>query len=245
MIGIDGRPGGNDAIALAKLLAAPHAQLTLAQVYGAGLMPGKGAAMLLEREREQSQRLLGRVRSAAALDAQLVSIANRSVARGLQQLAARTPADLIVVGRGHHGLLGRALDSDDASDSLGGAPCAVAIAPSGYAGRAATPVRLGVGYDGSAEGDRAIALMREVAASSAGSTMRALVAAGHAPADGAGIELETVHGDPAQALEQFSERLDLLIIGSRAGGPIGRLSRNGAAAHLARYARCPLIVASR
>lgn len=260
LIGIDGRHGGHDAIALAKLLASPQAQLTLAHVYGAGLMPGRGAALLLQSEREQSERLLARERAAAAPDAQLVSIANRSVAHGLQQLAggkrgappadprqaaAGRRADLIVVGRGHHGPLGRALDSDDASDSLSGAPCAVAIAPSGYADRAATLSRLGVGYDGSAESDRAIALMRALAATRAGSTMRALVAGARDPAVLDGIELETMRADPAQALERFSEQLDLLIIGARAGGPIGRLFRDGPAGHLARCAHCPLIVTGR
>jgi hypothetical protein len=35
-VGVDGRQGGRDAIALAGRLASPHATITLANVYGAG-----------------------------------------------------------------------------------------------------------------------------------------------------------------------------------------------------------------
>jgi hypothetical protein len=58
LIAVDGRQGGHDAIALAKQLAGEQARLALAHVYGAGLMPGRGAALLLASEREETQRLL-------------------------------------------------------------------------------------------------------------------------------------------------------------------------------------------
>ncbi len=198
--------------------------------------------MLLAAEREQSERVLAHERAETGLEAELSVIADRLVARGLQKLAARSGADLIVVGRGHHGLLGRALDSDDAAESLGGAPCSVAIAPAGYASRPASLVRFGAGYDGSPGSERAITLMREIAARRPGSTMRAL-AAGRRPLIARdGIELETVRTDAAPALERFSEELDLLIVGSRTSSALARLFVNRTASHLARYSRCPLIV---
>jgi hypothetical protein len=46
VIGVDGRSGGRDAIALAKRLAAPDARVTLAHVYGSEGMLGRGAGSL-------------------------------------------------------------------------------------------------------------------------------------------------------------------------------------------------------
>jgi hypothetical protein len=41
LVGVDGRPGGRDALVLARQLAAPAARLTLANIYGeAGWPPG-------------------------------------------------------------------------------------------------------------------------------------------------------------------------------------------------------------
>jgi hypothetical protein len=113
---------------------------------------------------------------------------------------------------------------------------------------------VGVGYNGSAENRRALALMRDFASAHSGVTMRALTSTGPTPAAQApappapaeldGIEIDAVHDDLAHALERFSEQLDLLIIGSRKSEPRGHLLHSGAAAHLARCAQCPLIVTS-
>ena len=115
LIGVDGRHGGHDAIALARQLASEHARFTLAHVYGAGLMPGDAAALLLATERQQTCALLAREREQAGLDAQLIPCAERSIARGLRQITISQGNDLLVVGRGHHGILGRAFRIDDTS----------------------------------------------------------------------------------------------------------------------------------
>jgi hypothetical protein len=44
LVGVDGRQGGRDAIALARQLAPPQASMTLAHVYGSDWMLGRGAA---------------------------------------------------------------------------------------------------------------------------------------------------------------------------------------------------------
>jgi|ERR1019366_10823383 hypothetical protein len=43
VVGVDGRQGGRDAIALARQLAAPDAAITLAHVYGGGSLASKTA----------------------------------------------------------------------------------------------------------------------------------------------------------------------------------------------------------
>ena len=176
LIGVDGRYGGHDAIALAEQLADENARLTLAHVYGAGLMPGRGAALLLAGEREETRLLLEHEREEAHLNAELLPAADRSVGRGLRQLASGRDSDLLVVGRAHHGLFGRAFHTDDTSGALNGAPCAVAIAPAGLAEREAPILRIGVGYDGSPESEAAIAVASELADRLAGATVRAIAA---------------------------------------------------------------------
>jgi hypothetical protein len=44
LVGVDGRQGGRDAIALARRLCAPEARIALAHVDGSDLMLGRGAA---------------------------------------------------------------------------------------------------------------------------------------------------------------------------------------------------------
>jgi nucleotide-binding universal stress UspA family protein len=155
LIGIDGQQGGRDEIVLAKQLAAPDAAITLAHIYGAGLMPGRGAALVLSAELEESTRLLERERDAASLDARLVPDAEHLVVRGLHQLAEQQAADVLVIGSCRRGLLGRVLLGNDTISGLTGAPCAVAIAPSGYVATAHRLSTIGVGCDGSQESGQA------------------------------------------------------------------------------------------
>jgi nucleotide-binding universal stress UspA family protein len=108
-------------------------------------------------------------REAIALARQLVSETGRLVfanvyrgalaGRGLHQLAADEHADLLVVGSSHRSAVGRLLLGDDTQAALNGAPCAVAIAPRGYALGGGAWTTIGVGDDGSAEA----ALAREAA----------------------------------------------------------------------------------
>jgi nucleotide-binding universal stress UspA family protein len=251
LIGVDGHEGGHDAIALAGQLSLGQADLALAHVYGAGLMPGRGAALLLASEREQSLELLERERAGASLQAELLLCAEHSVGRGLRQLATSHGSDLLVVGRSHHGLFGRAFHSDDTSAALNGTPCPISVAPPGFAEHAAPLLRIGVGYDGSPESREAIATARALAARQIGATVRALaVETRGRPAPtlrGADeeVKLETVPGPPAKALEQFGYELDLLVVGSRSNGPVGRMFNGSTSSHLARNATCALLVLPR
>lgn len=185
LVGVDGRQGGRDAVALARLLVAPAGHVTLANVYngvvppaGAWVEAEKSAAVMAEGvgrpgapdvapidtvECAESEELLERERGATAVDAELVSAGPDAPGRGLHQLVEQRGNDLLVVGSCHRGVLGRVLLGNDTRASLNGAPCAVAIAPLAFEGR---PFRaIGVGYDGSPESDAALAVARELAAS--------------------------------------------------------------------------------
>jgi nucleotide-binding universal stress UspA family protein len=60
-----------------------------------------------------------------------------------------------------------------------------------------------------------------------------------------GVDPDAAYGDPAQELALYSASLDLLVIGSRGYGPLGRVVHGSTALELSRSARCPLLVLTR
>jgi len=264
LIGVDERPGGRDAIALAKHLVADGGELVLAYVHYGDLHPTRGASPAFAvAEGERSRELLASVRAAEGIEASLVWTGSPSVGRGLHELAERQGADLVVVGSSGRGLLGRVAVGDHTRDALNGAPCAVAVAPAGYAQRPSTMQKIGVGYDGSPESKHALAVARELAAGLGGKVsafeavtlpldagnvgaLDQLVAnAGNAIAELGDVEAHAAYGDPAEELALFGASVDLLIVGSRGYGPIGRLVHGSTSQHLVRSARCPILVLPR
>ena len=137
LVGVDGRPNGRDAIALASQLIDPSGKLTLAHVHSGELRVSHAISPeVVRRERESSKKLLEDQRAGANVDAELISIVSGTPGRGLHQQAEDQDADLLVVGSCSHGAFGRAMLGDDTRAALNGAPCAVAIASRGYAERA-------------------------------------------------------------------------------------------------------------
>jgi nucleotide-binding universal stress UspA family protein len=270
IVGVDGRQGGRDAIALAKHLTTPGAHVTCVHVYGGNVLSRSGAALVPAGGREKSEQLLAKERADASIDTEIVACAAPSVGRGLHEFAERRESDLLVVGSCHRGMLGRVLLGDDTSAAINGAPCAVAIAPAGYTAETASLSRIGVGYDGSSESEQALDSARELAARN-GSTITALAVISlqsipygepipdnwpevakqlvseerrrlHGFAD---IDGDATYGEPSDELAAFSEDVDLLIVGSRSYGPIGRLFNGSTSNYLAKHARCPLLVLPR
>ncbi|MFZ1154693.1 MAG: universal stress protein [Solirubrobacteraceae bacterium] len=171
LVGVDGRPNGRDAIALASRLTDPNGKLTLAHVHSGPLHPSHAITPgLLEEEREASHKLLERERTATDVTAELVSLVSGSPGRGLHEQAEEQGADLLVVGSCSHGAFGRAMLGDDTRGALNGAPCAVAIAPLGYvehpvgAGSGDSIKKVGVAYNSSPESETALAMARTLAA---------------------------------------------------------------------------------
>jgi nucleotide-binding universal stress UspA family protein len=274
LVGVDDGEGGRDAIALARLLAAPGRKLTLGQVYqGDTEMSRAWSPGYEDKQHKRIRELLEKRRTEGGVEAELRWYGSSSVGRGLHELAELTGADLLVIGSSRRGLLGRILIGDDTSAALNGAPCAVAIAPAGYCRETVAMREVGVGYDGSPESKAALALARIVAtehstrlsafhalsnpaylylgyldtAAPAGaeSIKREVDEARERIAGLGGVEPHAAYGDPVEELTLYSASLDLLVVGSRSYGPLGRLVYGGVAQRLARTARCPLLVLTR
>jgi nucleotide-binding universal stress UspA family protein len=263
LVGVDGRSGGRDAVALATRLTARAGKLTLAHVYpyhGDPPVRGydEGEAAQITRARLLLQAASGHGR----VDAQLRWTGAKSPARGLHQIADTINADLLVVGSTRRGPLGRVLLGDDTRDALDGTPCALAIAPAGYAHQAPAIRRVGVGYDGSAESERALIAARALAAEldaelaaldvvvfplGGDSTMIADLVdqARRRVASLGDLEPHATAGLAAEQLAVWSGSLDLLVVGSHGFGPIGRLVHGSTSRELTRHAQCPLLVLTR
>ncbi len=268
LVGVDGRSGGHDAVALARRLVDSPRRLTLVHVHeettGIVVHDFDAAA------RDEAQWLLEGERESAGPEAKSVSIAAPSVGAGLHRLAEQDAADLLIVGTSRHGLVGRVLLGDDTRASLDGAPCPVGIAPAGYADISRPIALIGVGYDGSPESDAALALARTLAADSdvkirALSIVPALSAAYASPpttylntridtlmseararlSELDGVEGRVAYGLPVEELTAFGEEVNLLLVGSRRYGPARHLMLGSTSKHLTRSARCPLLVLPR
>jgi nucleotide-binding universal stress UspA family protein len=271
IVGVDERPGGSDAIAIAKRLAGRDSEVTLAYVYSGDVRTWRGSSAAYDAaERERGAELLAKARDEASIDAQLRCTGAPSAGRGLHMLAEVTGADLLVVGSSHRGLLGRVLLGDDTRAALNGAPCAVAIAPAGYAQDPGVMREIGVAYNASPESEHALEVARKLAAHH-GAKLSAFEAvslpAGYVFAGAAvplgeiipglvkgarervaaldGVSPHAAYGNPAEELAVYSASLDLLVVGSRGYGPVGRLVHGSTSQQLARSARCPLLVLTR
>jgi nucleotide-binding universal stress UspA family protein len=275
LVGVDGSSNGRDAIALAEQLAGSAGKLTLAHVRSGELNPLLVATpQLLDEERDASMALLERERADCDVQAELQSVVAAGAGSGLHRQAEEQGADLLVVGSSGRSGFGRAMLGDDTRAALNGAPCAVAIASRGYAGktgRADNPIgRVGVAYNRSPESRHALAAAREVAQAS-GASIAALEVVSipayafsglMAPAIGDIIELmvaeagarmselpdvdgRVVYGLAGEELAAFGEDLDLLVVGSRGYGPLKRLVLGSTADYLERHARCSLLVLPR
>jgi nucleotide-binding universal stress UspA family protein len=270
VVGVDEDEGGRDAIALAKRLVERDGELTLAYVYHGDPQVWRGSSPPYEAvERERSLELLAKERDEAAISAEMRCVGASSVGRGLHVLAETVGADLLVIGSSRHGVLGRVLLGDDTRAALNGAPCAVAIAPAGYSREPGVMREIGIGYNGSAESEHALEIARELAREH-GAKLSAFEAVslptyafigGPAPlaavleemvkdarrrvAELEGVEPHAAYGQAAEELALYSASLDLLVVGSRDYGPVGRLVHGSTSHQLARSARCPLLVLTR
>jgi nucleotide-binding universal stress UspA family protein len=187
----------------------------------------------------------------------------------MSEIARHVGADLIVIGSSRRGGLGRVLVGDDTRAALSAAPCSVAVAPAGLAEEPRAMREIGVGYDGSMESDHALFVARKLATEHGArlSAFEAVTFPSYAfsgpmvPDEDAinrlvgaarariaaleGVEAHAAYGQAAEELAVYSASLDLLVIGSRGYGPVGRLVHGSTAHRLARQARCPLLVLNR
>ncbi len=269
VVGVDGREGGRDAVALARLLVAAGGELTLAYVVPGDADAFHGTSAVYEApEGERAEALLETVRDQAGVEAHLRWRGASSVGRGLHELCDAIGADLLTVGSSRRGLLGRVLIGDDTSAALNGATCSIAIAPTDYSQQPGAIREIGVGYDGSPESEHALSVARTLAGvrgaklsalevvslpsdaflgpGAVDNTPRRLLEDARRRIAALGdVQPRAAYGQPAEELALYSGSLDLLIVGSRGYGPIGRLIHGSTSQQLAHSARCPLLALTR
>ena len=266
LVGVDRDGGGRDAIALAKKLLDALAGYVRPRVFRRGAHLAQDATRARpgqDRRATRDGKQGGRCPSCAAVAR--VALGRTRTA----ELAEATDADLLVVGSSRRGLLDRVLLGDDTHAALDGAPCAIAVAPAGYAERPAAIREIGVAYNGSPRASMPCTAVEDAGRQSANAKPSALrprrvgLYARRGWGTGSprnqrarggcreriaalgGVGAHASYGVPAEELSLYSASLDLMVVGSRGYGPIRRLVHGSISQQLARTARCPLLVLTR
>lgn len=148
VVGVDFLDGGRDALALATLL----------QSAGGGELAAVHACAVEPLLREDAVAHVEAELLHVGAKGRALALTDRSPAHALRTMAERDGAELIVIGSSHRAGAERVLAGDDAAATLHGAPCAVAVAPHGFARKPRALRRVGVGLDRSPESRAALAL---------------------------------------------------------------------------------------
>jgi nucleotide-binding universal stress UspA family protein len=260
VVGIDGTPRGEDALAFATVLARMVGTgLLLAYVYGPDEKLADAHALLDPRREAISE-----------VVAEVTAYADSSPARGLARVAAARSADIIVVGSSHRAGVGLMLPGGTGERLVHESDRAVAIVPTFWRPTHTGSLdRIGCGYDGSRQSDAALETAtaltrlggRELdvvhafwSAGLAGpvgiAVLADLEARAHAQIANAGTALphdvpthaSALIGDPARALVAASHEFDVLVLGSRGKGPIRAAVTGSVSTHVVRESACPVLV---
>ena len=274
LVGFDRRDGGRDALELARVFGAEaRANVLVATVMPYDPFPMAYQELLSPDADEVATPAFREAREVlAGVNVQTRAFGGGSAAGILTDIAERESLDAIVIGASHRGALGRALLGSVGRGLLHGAPCPVAVAPSGYAKSGHGPFgRIAVAYDGTPEAKLALDRARELAEAHH-ATLRVLTVEGPPlplPAPGAyipanppqpkkvfdegiqaiGPRVETegdlLSGPPAETLAAACEDDDLLVAGSRGYGPLSRVLLGSVTTKLIGLSRCPVLVVPR
>jgi nucleotide-binding universal stress UspA family protein len=276
VVGYAGDEAGRDAVKLGVELAVVlESAITIVYPYHALLAPIP-AELAETRVKEELQDLLSGIDAERRVTYHWTS--SPWPIHGLHELASDENADLIVFGAAR-GRLADHLHVSLIERMVHGAPCAVAVAPPGYAERdTGAPSRIGVGFSDSEEGRTALRLGHRLAESARGELDviaasglgASLTAYAFSSALLPGLEdeiyaetetklqqlaaelgervpvhLDVRRGDPCAALSERSEQLDLLILGSRAYGPLRHALLGSVSASVIGASHCPVLVVPR
>ncbi len=280
-VGVDGHAEGRDAAALGRAIAdAVGAELMLVAVHPDPMLP-LPSEMGWKSLRREAEKLLRTVRDAHAPQARIVAETDFSIPRALHRVVRAHDRDLLVVGSSRDAADGHVRIGKRTRQLLCHFECALAIAPRGLA--QAGPVQLrsvGVGYDGGAESEAALALAATLAGAARAelqvqgvvddripmllrSPLEGLVAAEWSGVIteekrvlreqalaalarlGIDVPVEVTSGRPADTLLALSEKVDLLVIGSRRWGPVSRVLLGSTGEAVLHDAACSVLTVPR
>jgi nucleotide-binding universal stress UspA family protein len=196
IVGLNGEAPGRDALALASILARPaQADILAVGVYPDPLMPFPIVLSRHATAHEECERQLRADRDRIAAGARIHAIPGVSPARALRHAAVQNHADLLVLGSAAGTTNSQVRAGHHARQLLHDSPCAVAIAPAGFATQPGEIHRIAVGFDGSQESRDALDLGRTLA-NATGARLRVLTAVEAVPPI-AGAQFDAMAVPPA------------------------------------------------
>jgi nucleotide-binding universal stress UspA family protein len=266
VVGIKDREPGLDALELARRLVSPAGRLLLVNVHDTLLGPfPKSDPEWQASERRRALEQLGPLRAEAGVDAELLSVQALTVRAGLHDVA-RERGDLLVIGASRGNDFEHAHVSDDTRAMLKDPPCAVAVAPMGYAERATRPRRIGVAFDASPGSEEALATARALA-DELGAELSAfgvvpeplrirrplemdeeiaqlVASARERLAELPDVTTDAGYGDAPEELARYGATVDLLVLGAHKQRLVDPLWGGSTAQRLIDIVPCPVLVLS-
>jgi nucleotide-binding universal stress UspA family protein len=252
VVAYSGTPEAADGLALGRLLA-EICGVRLAVAY---VMPDVRSDEITDRATQHVIReRLSRLRATAEQNLpvgarfELWPAFGVPVAEGLDALT-EDDAAMLVFGSTHHGPIGHAVLGDRAASAAERATVGVAVAPRGLREHARIdPFGVGSAFDGSPESIQALRYAA-LLARTCGAPLRVLAVDPEPVAaeelarqcERLGAEAVVAHGDVREQLTAETERLGLLVCGSRGRGALDRLTGQSVSFALMNGARCPLVV---
>jgi nucleotide-binding universal stress UspA family protein len=213
VIGVDGREGGRDALALGdRLRRVFGGELVAVYAYPNDFFAMRGVNPDFESVMHgNANDLVENELDRAGVKAHAVALSDGSPARALHKAAKWHDSQLIVVGSDHHGPIGRVVAGDVTLGTLHGAECPVVVAPRRYSERAGVIRTIGVGYDASPESHAAALLAHDLAVA-AGAKLR-VISVLEPPGPGGGrLTYDPYWAENAEAIrEEGQQQLDDLL----------------------------------
>lgn len=275
LVGYDGSEGGRDAVALAVALADPDAAFLLVDVIPPVGIFTMHPRLLEDEEPPQSRGFfVEALEELAGREVETRTYIANSAAHVMTELAEQEDFDLIAIGHCYPGVVGRILLGSTGQGLTHGAAAPVAAAPRLYADLPHEGIKtIVVAYDGSPEAHAAVT-HAEVLARREGARLRLLTVEveetsfhgviGWEPTDrqtpdeilSAGVDAVAPDikvdgrcvdgGSIAGEIADFcAEGVDLVVVGSRGYGTIGRALSGSVGSGLLHHATCPVLIVPR
>lgn len=242
LVGYDGSPASDRALALARSLKTPGGSLlalTVAETFYATHV-GMDAVEWDSKIRDDADRACRSAqRELGGLEGSRADVVSGYAAPALLHAAAEIDADLVSVGSHGHSRIAGILLGSVATTIAHESECSVLVAR-GSAPLKPTPASIVVGIDGSPASVEAAAVAEALGASTDACVRHVTATGGKRLPDDVVLRAELDSRSPLEALLDASRTSDLLIVGSRGLHGVGALG--SVAERLAHAAECPVLI---